>query len=173
MDNCPSQENPTQQASTRNTREANLLTVGNLVYGSFPKYSFGRSSRTLALPSHLVSVDGRSDRGRPLKCFSTYDCIVRRSRREFTTRWQKKEILLTQQSAVNEYERYQQSNATARQELPPQKIDAGAMRMMNNALWIPERAVELQLRLCVEAHCRSAGHRAYEETLRAIKEYVA
>jgi Integrase zinc binding domain len=46
------------------------------------------------------------------------------------------------------------------------------MRMMNNARWIPGRAVELQLRLCVEAHCRSAGHRAYEATLGAIKEYV-
>jgi hypothetical protein len=45
--------------------------------------------------------------------------------------------------------------------------------MMNNALWIPERAVELQLRLCVEAHCRSAGHRAHEATLGAIKENVA
>jgi Integrase core domain/Integrase zinc binding domain len=45
--------------------------------------------------------------------------------------------------------------------------------MMNNALWIPERAVELHLRLCVEAHCRSAGHRAYEATLGAIKQYVA
>jgi Integrase zinc binding domain len=47
------------------------------------------------------------------------------------------------------------------------------MRMMNNALWITERAFELQLRLCVEAHCRSAGHRAYEATLRVIKDYVA
>jgi hypothetical protein len=47
------------------------------------------------------------------------------------------------------------------------------MRMMNNALWIPERAVELQIRLCVEAHYSSAGHRAYEATLGAIKEYVA
>jgi hypothetical protein len=37
----------------------------------------------------------------------------------------------------------------------------------------PERAVELQLRLCVNAHCRSAGHRAYEATLGSIKEYVA
>jgi hypothetical protein len=73
----------------------------------------------------------------------------------------KKEILLVQQSAVNEYERCQQNNAMARQEVPPQQVDAGGMRMMNNALWIPERAVELQLRLCVEAHCRSAGHRAY------------
>jgi hypothetical protein len=45
--------------------------------------------------------------------------------------------------------------------------------MMNNALWIPERAVKLQLRLCVEAHCRSAGHRAHDATLGAIKEYVA
>jgi transposase InsO family protein len=61
----------------------------------------------------------------------------------------------------------------ARQEVPPQQVDAGGMRMMNNALWIPERAVELQLRLCVEAHCRSAGNRAYEATFGAIKEYVA
>jgi Integrase zinc binding domain len=85
----------------------------------------------------------------------------------------KKEILLVQQSSVNEYERCQQSNATAGQEVPPQQVDAGGMRMMDNALWIPERAVELQLRSCAEAHCRSAGHRAYEATLGAIKEYVA
>jgi hypothetical protein len=45
--------------------------------------------------------------------------------------------------------------------------------MINNALWIPERAVELQLRLYVEAHGRSAVHRSYEATLGAIKEYVA
>jgi Integrase zinc binding domain len=45
--------------------------------------------------------------------------------------------------------------------------------MINNALWIPEFAVELQLRLCVEAHCRSAGYRAYEATLGAVLEYVA
>jgi hypothetical protein len=44
--------------------------------------------------------------------------------------------------------------------------------MMNNALWIPERAIELQLRLCVEEHCRSSGHRRNEATLGAIKEYV-
>jgi hypothetical protein len=61
----------------------------------------------------------------------------------------------------------------ARREVPPQKVNAGGMRMMNNALWVLERAVKLQLRLCVEAHCRSAGHRAYEATLGAIKEYVA
>jgi hypothetical protein len=82
----------------------------------------------------------------------------------------KKKILLTQQSAVNECERCQQGSAMARKEVPPQQVDAGGMRMMNNALWIPERAVELQLRLCVEAHCRSAGLRAYEVTLCAIKE---
>jgi Integrase zinc binding domain len=61
----------------------------------------------------------------------------------------------------------------ARQEVPPQQVDAGGMRMKNNALCIPERSVELQLRFCVEAHCRSAGHGAYEATLGAIKEYVA
>jgi hypothetical protein len=47
------------------------------------------------------------------------------------------------------------------------------MRMMNSVLWIPEPAVELQQRLCVEAHCHSEKHRAYEATLGAIKEYVA
>jgi Integrase zinc binding domain len=60
-----------------------------------------------------------------------------------------------------------------RQEVPPQQVDAGGMWMMNSALWIPECSVELQLRLFLDAHCRSAGHRAYEATLGAIKEYVA
>jgi hypothetical protein len=55
----------------------------------------------------------------------------------------KKEILRAQQSTINEYERFQQSNATARQEVPPQQVDAGGMRMMNNALCIPECTVEL------------------------------
>jgi hypothetical protein len=45
-----------------------------------------------------------------------------------------KEILLVQQSAVDEYERCQQGSAMARQEVPPQQVDAGGMRMINNAL---------------------------------------
>jgi Integrase zinc binding domain len=44
--------------------------------------------------------------------------------------------------------------------------------MTNHALWIPKRAVKLQLRLCVESHCRSARNRAYDATLGGIKEYV-
>jgi RNase H-like domain found in reverse transcriptase len=84
----------------------------------------------------------------------------------------KKEIRLVQQSAVNEYERFQQSNATACQEVPPQQVDADGIRMMNNALWIPESAVNLRQSLCVEAHCRSAGDREHGATLGAIKEYV-
>jgi hypothetical protein len=63
----------------------------------------------------------------------------------------KKEILMAQQSAVKNYERCQQSNATLRHKVPPQQVDAGGMRMMSNAVWISQRAVELQLRLCVEA----------------------
>jgi hypothetical protein len=85
----------------------------------------------------------------------------------------KKDFLLVQQSAVDEYERFKLGNAVARQEVSPQQVDSGSMRVINNALWIPECAVELRLRLCVEAHCRSTGHRAYEATLGAIKEYVA
>jgi RNase H-like domain found in reverse transcriptase len=46
----------------------------------------------------------------------------------------KKKILLVQQSAVDKYERCQQGSAMARQEVPPQQVDAGSMRMMNNAL---------------------------------------
>jgi RNase H-like domain found in reverse transcriptase len=46
----------------------------------------------------------------------------------------KKEILLAQQSAVNEYEWYQQGNATSRQELPPEQVDTGGMRIIYNAL---------------------------------------
>jgi hypothetical protein len=65
---------------------------------------------------------------------------------------------MAQKSGVQEYERNQQRKVTARLEQLPQAIDAGGMRMINNSLWTPERAVELQLRLCVEAHCRSAGH---------------
>jgi hypothetical protein len=46
----------------------------------------------------------------------------------------KKEILLAQQSAVNEYEQYRKGNVTARQEVPPQQVDAVGTRMMSNAL---------------------------------------
>jgi hypothetical protein len=62
----------------------------------------------------------------------------------------------------------------ARQEVPPQPVDAGGMRMMNNALWIPKCAVELQLAFVRGGTlplCRA--HRAYEAKLGAIKEYVA
>jgi hypothetical protein len=46
----------------------------------------------------------------------------------------KKEILLAQQSAVNEYKRCQQSNATACEEISSQNVDDDGMRMMSNAL---------------------------------------
>jgi hypothetical protein len=75
----------------------------------------------------------------------------------------KKEVLLAQPSDFNVYERYQQRNATARQELPPQQVDAGGMRMMNNALWIPERAVCCSY-ACAWRHiplCRSKSVRSY------------
>jgi hypothetical protein len=85
----------------------------------------------------------------------------------------KKEIMLAQSSAAQENERSLLRKANASREEPQQHVDAGGMIMMNNAVWIPERAVELQLRLYEEAHCFSAGHRAYEATLGAIKACVA
>jgi hypothetical protein len=74
----------------------------------------------------------------------------------------KKDILMAQLSAVQQYDQIQLDKATARREERPQQFNVGDMRMMNNALWIPERAVDLQLSLCVEEHCRSIGNRAYE-----------
>jgi hypothetical protein len=85
----------------------------------------------------------------------------------------KREIKLAQKSTLQEYKRSQQCKAIARGEEPPQHVDAGGIWMMINALWIPDSVVELQTRLCVEAHCRPAGHRTYEATLGALKECVA
>jgi hypothetical protein len=56
-----------------------------------------------------------------------------------------------QQSAVDEYERCQQGSAMARQEVSPQQVDADGMRMMNNAIWIPERAVDYDFS-CLRDH---------------------
>jgi hypothetical protein len=85
----------------------------------------------------------------------------------------KKEILLVQQSAVNEYELCQQSNATARQELPPQQVYADSMRMMNNALLITECQYSCSY-ACVCSH--TAALQGTEHTKRRLaqsKEYVA
>jgi hypothetical protein len=54
----------------------------------------------------------------------------------------KQKILLVQTSTVQEYGRNQHGKMSARREKQPQQV-AGGMRMTNNALWIPERAVEL------------------------------
>jgi hypothetical protein len=78
----------------------------------------------------------------------------------------KKDILLAQKSADEENEQSQKSKATARPEKPPSQVDTDRMRMMNNALWISELADELQLSLCVEAHCCSAGHSVRSEDRR-------
>jgi hypothetical protein len=51
-----------------------------------------------------------------------------------TVKFPCKEFLLPQKSAVNKYKRYQQMKAAARRQAPPQKIDGGGMRMMNNTL---------------------------------------
>jgi hypothetical protein len=69
-----------------------------------------------------------------------------------------------------EYERSRQRKVTALRDESSKHVDSGGMRMMNNVLWIPERAVELQLPLCEEAHCRSEKHRVFEATLGATKE---
>jgi Integrase zinc binding domain len=82
-------------------------------------------------------------------------------------------ILLAQSSAIQEFERGKHSKVTACRDEPRQQVRASDMRMMKNALWIPERAIGLQLHLFVETHCRFAGHRAHEATLGTVKDYVA
>jgi hypothetical protein len=85
----------------------------------------------------------------------------------------KKEILLVQQSAVDEYERCHQSNATARQEVPPQKVDAG-MHEDDEQCTMDSRACSRVAATLVRGstlrHCRT---QSVEATLGAIKEYVA
>jgi hypothetical protein len=122
-----------------------------------------RGVRWIACDYHKAHGKKASLFAQPYKNLPDYDTI------EFSS---KKEIMLAQTSAVQEYERGQHGNSNARQVELPQHDDADGMRMMSNALWIPECAVELQLRYCLEAHCRSAGHRACEATLGAIKKYV-
>jgi hypothetical protein len=51
------------------------------------------------------------------------------------------EILLEQKNSVHGYERNQHAKDTAHREEPPQHVEGGGMRIMNSALWIPERAV--------------------------------
>jgi hypothetical protein len=45
--------------------------------------------------------------------------------------------MLAQKNAVKEYERSQPGKATASRDEPQQQVDAGGMRMINNALLIP------------------------------------
>jgi Integrase core domain/Integrase zinc binding domain len=61
---------------------------------------------------------------------------------------------------------------TSNAEEPPVKVGTRGVRMVGDSMWVPAKAVDLQLSLCVEAHCGAGGHRGYKETLIAIKEYV-
>jgi hypothetical protein len=74
----------------------------------------------------------------------------------------KKEILLAQMNAVNEYEQIQLDKATNRRVESLQQVDAGGMRMIQCTMGSRpcSKATATQLRLCMEAQCRSAGHRA-------------
>jgi hypothetical protein len=82
----------------------------------------------------------------------------------------KKETILAQKSAVQEYSEASNSSRLFVEMNPSLQLEAGGLMMMNHALFIPERAVELLLRLCVEAHCLFTGLRALETMLGAIKE---
>jgi hypothetical protein len=78
-----------------------------------------------------------------------------------------KEILLAQQSAVNEYERCQQGSEMARQEVPPQQVDDGGMRMIKNAYEFPS----VQSSCSYACVCRStAALKGTERTKRRLAQ---
>ena len=45
-------------------------------------------------------------------------------------------------------------------------------RTVKSKLWIPNADKDIQIRLCIVAHCGAAGHRGFDATLQALKEIV-
>jgi hypothetical protein len=60
-----------------------------------------------------------------------------RARLRYGRAFVKKDILLTQKSAIQVNELRQKFKATARRQEPPQRVDADGIRILNNALWFP------------------------------------
>jgi Integrase zinc binding domain len=89
----------------------------------------------------------------------------------------KQEILWAQKNAVAEYNRRKQAIANgekivALNEEPPVNIGSRGLRMIDGAIWVPEKAVDLQLRMCVETHFEAGGHRGFQATYGAVNTYV-
>lgn len=47
----------------------------------------------------------------------------------------------------------------------------GLWRNPNNAVWVPDEAADLQLRLCIIAHCGPGGHRGSSATEHDLRKY--
>jgi hypothetical protein len=89
----------------------------------------------------------------------------------------KQVILMAQKVAIADYNHRKLAigngdKKTSNAEEPPVKVGIRGVLMVGDSMWVPTKAVDLQLRLCVEAHCGAGGHRGYKATLIAIKEYV-
>jgi hypothetical protein len=87
------------------------------------------------------------------------------------------EIMLSQKRAIAEYEQRKKAlgnsdKSTRLSEEPPEAVGARGLRVVDGVIWIPAKSVDLQLRLCVEAHCGAGGHRGYNATFSVIKAYV-
>ena len=54
---------------------------------------------------------------------------------------------------------------------PPRRGFRGIHVNEAAAVWIPCTALQLQIRICIIAHCGSGNHRGYNTTLRSIKEH--
>jgi hypothetical protein len=89
----------------------------------------------------------------------------------------KQVILMAQKTANADYNHCKLAigngdKKTSNAEEQPVKVGTRGVRMVGDSMWVPAKAVDLQLRLCVEAHCGAGGHRGYNATLIAIEEYV-
>jgi hypothetical protein len=72
---------------------------------------------------------------------------------------------------VIELKNLQQEHKSAEKEIPGASVgDDGILRNSKQAIWVPQAASDLQLRLMVIAHSACAGHRGINATRHALQE---
>jgi Integrase zinc binding domain len=77
----------------------------------------------------------------------------------------------------NTFHTYHDSNGKAvaicySHEAPTTQGQHGLRVYDDGAVWIPSTAIDMQLRICVAAHCGSAGHRRKYATLANLESHV-
>ena len=73
-------------------------------------------------------------------------------------------------TAVDLYKAQQSAPEDARPPALKQENADALYKTETNAVWIPDEAADMQLRLCVIAHTGPAGHRGYAATTKALQD---